>query len=129
MNKNFLNSNKNKKSANKNKKNEELDYLKTPIKKNYRDNNNYEIKNNFSTEAYTELYNSIDQNSINKKKFLSNKKNFWKKLNLEFSVEKNNNENNDKNENENNNENNENNENKEDENYFNNDLNKKRKIK
>jgi len=114
LNKN-LNQNKNKKNVNK-KKNEELDYLKTPIKKNYRENN-YEIKNNFSTEAYTELYNSIDQTSINKKKFLSNKKNFCKKLNLDLIVK-------DKKINDeniiNNNEN---------EKFFINESNKKRKIK
>jgi len=113
LNKN-LNQNKNKK-INK-KKNEELDYLKTPIKKNYRENN-YEIKNNFSTEAYTEMFNSIDQNSINKKKFLSNKKNFCKKLNLDLIVK-------DKKINDeniiNNNEN---------EKFFINESNKKRKIK
>ena len=115
LNKN-LNQNKNKK-INK-KKNEELDYLKTPIKKNYRENN-YEIKNNFSTEAYTEMFNSIDQNSINKKKFLSNKKNFCKKLNLDLILDKKDKKINDENIINNN----------ENEKFFINESNKKRKIK
>jgi len=63
------------------------------------------------------MFNSIDQNSINKKKFLSNKKNFCKKLNLDLIVK-------DKKINDeniiNNNEN---------EKFFINESNKKRKIK